>query len=164
MTGEGEGRDREGAGKPGGGEGGEREEREGGVEEGGEGRGEEDSGEGVWACGEGVGRLGGSATGTIQDPAHLGCVLGRAQGQVAGLWGVRRRRGEERKGGGSREEGRRGVGESRRELQPSRRYLGDRRRRRLRSPVGWAECRGARPKSRSSWNRNLIVNTRLYYY
>ena len=70
------------------------------MEEGGEGRGEEDSGEGVWACGEGVGRLGGSATGTVQDPAHLGCVLGRAQGQVAALWGVRRRRGEERKGGG----------------------------------------------------------------
>ena len=42
-------------------------------------------GEGVGACGEGVGRLGGSATGTAQDPAHLGCVLGRAQCQVAAL-------------------------------------------------------------------------------
>ena len=55
------------------------------MEEGGEGRCEEELGEGEGACGEGVGRLGGSATGTVQDPAHLGCVLGRAQCQVAAL-------------------------------------------------------------------------------
>ena len=77
-------RDREGAGKPGGGEGGEGEERERGVEEG-EGRWEEDLGEGEGAWGEGAGRLGGSATGTAQDPAHLGCVEGRAQCQVTAL-------------------------------------------------------------------------------
>ena len=37
------------------------------------------------AGGEVEGRLGGSATGTAQDPAHLGRVEGRAQCQVAAL-------------------------------------------------------------------------------
>ena len=92
------------------------------MEEGGHGGGEEHLREGEGACGEGVGRLGGSATGTVQDAAHLGCVQGRAQCQVAALWGVRRTRGEERKGGGRRKDGRRGVGESRRELPPPRKY------------------------------------------
>ena len=90
-------------------------------------------------------------------------MQGRAQCQVAALWGVRRTRGEERKGGGRRKDGRRGVGESRRELPPPRKYLGGRRRRRLRSPVGWAEYRVPRLKSRSSWDRNIIVYTRLSY-
>ena len=76
-------------GKPGGGDGGEGEGGGGGEgPEGGGGGGEEDLKEGLGACGvseAGVGRLGGSATGTAQDPAHLGCVEGRAQCQVTAL-------------------------------------------------------------------------------
>ena len=75
----------EGAGTPGGGEGGEGGEGKGGEGKGGEGIGEEALGEGVGAGGRDVGRLGGSTTGTVQSPAHLGCVEGRAQCQVAAL-------------------------------------------------------------------------------
>ena len=67
-------------GKPGGGDGGEGERGGGG--------GEVDLKEGLGVCGvsEGcVGRLGGSTTGTGQDPVHLGCVEGRAQCQVTAL-------------------------------------------------------------------------------
>ena len=44
--------------------------------------------EGLGVCGVSercVGRLGGSTTGTGQDPVHLGCVEGRAQCQVTAL-------------------------------------------------------------------------------
>ena len=73
-------------------------------------------------AGEGeVGWLGGSTTGTVQNPAHLGCLKGREQYQVTALWGSRRSRGEERKGGGQRE-GRSGVGGEGRVPVPPRRY------------------------------------------
>ena len=91
--------------------------------------------------------MGGSTTGTVQKPPHLICVEGRAQCQVAALWGRRRSRGEERKGGG-KGGGRRGGGE-RREPAPPRRYRGGRRRR-FRLPLGWEKWRGARLKFTSS--------------
>ena len=88
------------------GQGGDREARQG---EGGVGRRKEDL-EAEAVAGEGeVGWLGGSTTGTVQNPVHLGCEEGREQCQVTAPWGRRRSRGEERKGGGQRA-GRRGVG------------------------------------------------------
>ena len=65
--------------------------------------------------------------GNVPNLPHLICVEGRAQCQVAALWGRRRSRGEERKGGGKRG-GKRGGGGKRKDPAPPRRYRGGRRR------------------------------------
>ena len=67
-----------------------------------------------------------------------------------------------RKGGGRREGGRRGGGEERRQLPSPGKYKGGRRRS-LRLPVGWARCRGPWLESRSTWDRDAIVDTGLSY-